>query len=176
MSEESAVVGGPELVNGSAEAQAGLYLTFELGTVTYGIGILKVQEIIGIMKVTHVPRTPEYVRGVVNLRGKVIPVVDLRLRFAMESMDDTDRTCIIVLQVAEAAGDVSMGVIVDEVAEVLEVTADQLEPPPALGLSVDSSYILGMGKVDDKVVLLLDVDNVLSGEDWGGLELETDQQ
>jgi purine-binding chemotaxis protein CheW len=114
-----------------------------------------------MMAVTRMPRTPSYVRGVVNLRGKVIPVLDLRLKFGMETRQDTDRTCIIVVQLQSSGSVVTMGIIVDEVSEVLDVTAEQIEPPPTFGVSVDVSFILGMGKVGQKVVLLLDADRIL---------------
>ncbi len=143
-------------------AQAGLYLTFELATETYGLEILKVQEIIGIMKVTSIPRTPDFVRGVINLRGKVIPVIDLRLKFGMESIENTDRTCIIVVQVSCGGEDITMGICVDEVAEVMDISTGQVEPPPSFGTSLDAQFIMGMGKVGDNVIMLLDVDKVLS--------------
>lgn len=149
--------------SGLAQRLAGKYLTFELGDEVYGLEILKVQEIIGMMNVTAVPKTPEFVRGVINLRGKVIPVVDLRQKFEMDAKEDTERTCIIMVQVAYNEDQVvTMGVIVDEVSEVLDIETSQIEPPPALGADIDATYILGMGKVDDKVVMLLDVDRVLS--------------
>lgn len=146
-------------------AKAGKYLTFNLGKEVYGIEILKVQEIIGMMQVTRVPRTPAFVRGVVNLRGKVIPVIDLRLKFALEGKEDTDRTCIIVVQVGIGGGSVIMGLIVDEVSEVLNVMAEQIEAAPSFGSKVDTDFILGMGKVAQKVVMLLDVDKVLAGDE-----------
>jgi purine-binding chemotaxis protein CheW len=147
------------------ESLAGKYLTFELGGEVYGLEILKVQEIIGMMNVTQVPRTPEFVRGVINLRGKVIPVVDLRKKFALEAQEDTEKTCIVVVQIAREGGEITMGAIVDEVSEVLDVGSEQIEPPPSFGTDVDTDFILGMGKVDQKVVMLLDVDKVLSGSD-----------
>lgn len=146
--------------------RAGQYLTFSLGTEVYGIEILKVQEIIGMMPVTKVPRTPEFVRGVINLRGKVIPVIELRTKFEMEARDDTNMTCIIVVQVATATQNVTMGVIVDEVAEVLAIAGEQIEPAPQFGSGVKTEFIMGIGKVASKVVILLDVDRVLS---WGEL-------
>ena len=146
-------------------AQAGKYLTFKLAAEEYGLEILKVQEIIKMMDITKVPRTPEFVRGVINLRGKVIPVVDLRLKFSMESKETTEKTCVIVVQVRRAGGTVTMGIIVDEVSEVLDVMAEQIEPAPEFGTAVDTAFILGMGKVGKKVVMLLDVDKVLSGEE-----------
>lgn len=146
-------------------AKGGKYLTFNLGREVYGIEILKVQEIIGMMSVTRVPKTPEFVRGVVNLRGKVIPVIGLRLKFGLAGKEDTDRTCIIVVQVALNGGSVIMGLIVDEVSEVLNVLAEQIEASPSFGAKVDTDFILGMGKVGQKVVMLLDVDKVLSTDE-----------
>jgi len=144
---------------------AGKYLTFKLDVEEFGLEILKVQEIIKMMDVTRVPRTPAFVRGVINLRGKVIPIVDLRLKFDMESRENTDKTCVIVVQVKRAGGTIVTGIIVDEVSEVLDVTAEQIEPPPEFGGSVDTAFILGMGKVGERVVTLMDVDRVLSSED-----------
>jgi len=155
-----------------ATAKPGKYLTFKLSEELYGLEILKVQEIIGLMSVTHVPRTPTYVRGVINLRGKVIPVIDLRLKFELASIPDTERTCIIVLQVARQGGTVTMGTIVDEVSEVLEVRGEQIEPAPSFGASVNTDFLLGVGKVDQKVVMLLDVDEVLAGGELGALDLD----
>jgi purine-binding chemotaxis protein CheW len=142
--------------------KAGKYLTFLMGKEVYGLEILKVQEIIGMMPVTHVPKTPDFVRGVINLRGKVIPVIELRRKFGMESRGDTERTCIVVVEVAWSAGTVTMGMLVDEVSEVLNVTTEQIEEPPSFGACVDTDFILGMGKVGAKVVILLDVDRVLA--------------
>ena len=145
--------------------RTGKYLTFKLGAEEFGLEILKVQEIIKMMDITKVPRTPRFVRGVINLRGKVIPVVDLRLKFGMENRENTDKTCVIVVQVAQggaASGAVTMGTIVDEVSEVLDITAGQIEPPPEFGSAVDTDFILGMGKVNKKVIMLLDINKVLS--------------
>mgnify|MGYP001348793650 CR=1 FL=1 len=143
-------------------AAAGKYLTFMLCGESYGVEILKVQEIIGMMNVTRVPRTPAFVRGVINLRGKVIPVVDLRLKFDMEAKEDTERTCIIVVQVVCGDDRITMGAIVDEVSEVMDLSAAQIEEPPSFGASVNTDFIMGVGKVDRRVVMLLDVDRVLS--------------
>ncbi len=147
----------------STQELAGKYLTFELSGEVYGLVILKVQEIIGMMAVTQVPRTPKFVRGVINLRGKVIPVIDLRIKFGLDSQEDTEKTCIIVVQVSQDGAEVTMGILVDEVSEVLDVASEQIEPPPSFGVGVDTEFILGMGKVAQKVVMLLDVDKVLSG-------------
>ena len=150
-------------------ALAGKYLTFRLDVEEFGLEILKVQEIIKMMDITRVPRTPAFVRGVINLRGKVIPVVDLRLKFEMEPKEATDKTCIIVVTVKRGTGAVVMGVIVDEVSEVMDVAAGNIEPPPSFGGVVDTSFILGMGKVGERVVTLMDVDKVLSVQDVGAV-------
>lgn len=142
--------------------KAGKYLTFRLGNEEYGLEILKVQEIIGMMNITRVPKAPPYVRGVINLRGKVISVVDLRLKFHMQPQEATGRTCVIVVQVDCGATNVTMGIIVDEVSEVVDVNSQQIEPTPSFGVAVNNDFILGMGKVGDKVLILLDIDKVLS--------------
>ncbi len=147
-------------------AKPGKYLSFVLGREEYGLEILKVQEIIGIMDVTRVPRTPSYVRGVINLRGRVIPVVDLRSKFQMPTIEDTEKTCVIVVQVTQGDLTVTMGVIVDEVSEVLSFTQEQIEAAPSFGGGMDEAeYITGMGKLGKKVVILLDADRVLKGEE-----------
>ena len=150
---------------GALSSLAGKYLTFKLDAEEFGLEILKVQEIIKMMDITRVPRTPAFVRGVINLRGKVIPVVDLRLKFDMEGKINTDKTCVIVVTVRRTTGSVVMGIIVDEVSEVLDVAGSSIEPAPEFGSSVDTSFILGMGKVGERVVTLMDVDRVLSGEE-----------
>ncbi len=149
---------------------AGKYLTFELGAEIYGLEILKVQEIMGMMGVTQVPRTPDFVRGVINLRGKVIPVMDLRLKFCMEKIEDTERTCIIVVQVDSEDSQITMGIIVDEVSEVLDISTEQIEPPPSFGTQVETDFIMGMGKIEEHVVILLDVDKVLSSGEVGVID------
>ena len=141
------------------------YLTFRLAEATYGIGILKVQEIIGLLRVTPVPGTPAFVRGVINLRGRVIPVVDLRTRFGMPVTPDTDRTCIVITQVEGRRGQATMGVIVEDVAEVVDLPADRLEDVPEFGIGVRTDFLTGVGRHGDEVVLLLDIDAVLSQEE-----------
>ena len=136
---------------------AGKYLTFMLGPETYGLDILKVQEIIGLLPITRVPKAPASIRGVINLRGKVIPVMDLTSRFGLPRREDTARTCIIVVEMARGESSVTMGLIVDEVSEVVNIEAENIEPAPDLGASVDAAYLLGMGKIGEKVVLLLDL-------------------
>ncbi len=134
------------------------YLTFRLGNEDYGLEILSVREIIGLMEITPVPKMPVFVRGVINLRGKVIPVIDLRLKFAMKQIDDTEETCIIVIDL----GEFLMGVVVDKVSEVLDIQQSDIEDSPDFGVSVDTNYILGIGKTRGKVVILLDIRKVLS--------------
>jgi purine-binding chemotaxis protein CheW len=142
---------------------AGKYLTFKLDNETYGIEILKVQEIMGVMPITKVPRAPGSIRGVVNLRGKVIPIIDLRLSFALGSQENTDRTCIIVVQVCIGGALRTLGVVVDEVSEVLNIGSEELEAAPSFGTNVNTDFLLGIGKVGKQVVMLLDVDRALSG-------------
>ena len=146
-------------------AKEGKYLTFSLAGEEYGIGILKVKEIIGMMNITPVPQTPEFVKGVINLRGKVIPVVDLRLRFALEAAAYTERTCIIVVEVAGANGSVMMGIVVDAVSEVLNIRGADIENTPAFGVRLNTDFILGMAKAAGGIKILLDIDRVLSSED-----------
>ncbi len=141
--------------------RAGKYLTFGLAKEDYGLEILKVREIIGMMDITPVPLTPEYFRGVINLRGKVIPVVDLRMKFGMESIEQTPNTCIIVVDVSG----VEMGVVVDRVSEVLDIVSEDIEDAPSFGADVDTEYIRGIGKTGGRVTILLDIDGVISSEE-----------
>lgn len=142
--------------------KAGKYLTFRLAAEEYGLEILKVQEIIQMQAITRIPRTPEFVRGVINLRGKVIPVVDLRRKFGLDHLEDTERTCIIVVQIRAQDHLMIMGVIIDEVREVLDIPEASIEDAPAFGASIDTEFILGMGKIGATVKILLDIDKVLS--------------
>lgn len=148
----------------------GKYLTFTLADEEYGIGILKIKEIIGMMPVTSVPQTPDFVKGVINLRGKVIPVMDLRLRFGMEAIDYTDRTCIIVVEITGETEKVMIGIVVDTVSEVLNIKAEEIEEPPGFGTKLDTDYILGMAKMEGGVKILLDIDRVLRSEEITLLE------
>jgi len=150
--------------------KAGKYLTFKLADEDYGLSLLKVREIIGMMPITSVPRTPDFVKGVINLRGKVIPVTDLRRRFEMPEIDYTDRTCIIVVEIRTAECTVQMGIVVDAVTEVLPVREDEIEPAPEFGASVDTRYILGMANMDGAVKILLDIDRVLTSEEIAEIE------
>jgi purine-binding chemotaxis protein CheW len=153
----------------SATFRGGKYLTFALGKEEYGLEILKVREIIGWMDITALPRTPACVKGVVNLRGQVIVVIDLRSKFSMEPAAKTDQTCIIVVEIAHAGRKLSTGIIVDRVSEVLEIPSDAIEDPPTFGTAVATDFILGMGKVGDAVKILLDIDKVLSSAEVAAL-------
>ncbi|MBC8551165.1 MAG: purine-binding chemotaxis protein CheW [Candidatus Brocadiales bacterium] len=140
--------------------QEGKYLTFVLGREVYGIEILKVREIIGLMDITTVPQTPEYMKGVINLRGKVIPVLDLRLKFSMPEEEHTKETCVIVVEV----NNTSVGIIVDSVSEVLEIKGGDIEEAPCFGQGIDTDFIIGLGKVKEKIIILLDIEEVLSSD------------
>jgi purine-binding chemotaxis protein CheW len=148
----------------------GKYLTFTLDNEEYGISILKIKEIIGMMPITTVPQTPEFVKGVINLRGKVIPVVDLRLRFGMTSIDYNERTCIIVVEIEGPAGTVMIGIVVDAVSEVLNIKAEEMEDTPTFGTTLETDYILGMAKMEGGVKILLDIDRVLNKDEIAVLE------
>lgn len=139
----------------------GQFLTFFLAEEEYGIEILKVETIIGTQTITPVPRTPEFIRGVINLRGQVIPVVDLRSKFGMESVEETEETVIIVVGVQG----IQMGVVVDKVSEVVDISDEDIEDAPSFGVKVNTDYILGIGKSDEKVKLLLDIEKVLSAQE-----------
>ena len=141
------------------------FLTFMLGKASYGIDVLKTREIIRLVDITAVPRMPDYVKGVINLRGRIIPVIDLRLRFALANADATERTCIVVVQVSLPGNlALQMGLIVDAVEEVINLPDADIEPPPNFGAQVTTDAILGMAKVRDSVKTLLDIDKVLAAD------------
>jgi purine-binding chemotaxis protein CheW len=144
---------------------AGKYLTFRLGRESYGIGVLRIREIIRNAEVTPVPQMPVYVKGVINLRGKIIPIVDLRLKFELSNIRDTEQTCIVVVQVRQASGiNALMGLLVDAVEEVVNFGANDIEETPNFGGSLDTEYILGMAKVRGAVKTLLDIDSVVAAD------------
>lgn len=151
------------------DARAGKYLTFQLANEEFGIRVLKVREIMGLQEITAVPQTPMHIKGVINLRGKVVPVVDLRLKFGLDAAEYTQRTCIIVTQVQGESGSILMGIVVDGVSEVLNLTAQEIEDTPDFGEAITGRYLLGMAKVKGKVKILLDIDKVLSSQDLHGL-------
>ena len=147
----------------------GKYLTFQLSEEGYGIGILKVREIIGMLPVTPVPQTPMFLKGVINLRGQVIPVVDLRLKFGLPEEEYTERTSIIVVEVKGLSTNIPIGIVVDTVSEVINIQAKEIEPAPAFGSTIDTNFILGMAKTGDGVKILLNIDFVLSAEELGAM-------
>ncbi len=154
----------------AATIRTGKYLTFSVKEEEYGIGILKVKEIIGMMPITPVPRTPEFVKGVINLRGKVIPVGDLRAKFGMPPIPYNDRTCIIVVEIDLESETLLIGIVVDSVSEVLNITENEIEAPPSFGTQLDTDYILGMAKTEHGVKILLNIDRVLSAAHLGRIE------
>ncbi|MDI6852458.1 MAG: chemotaxis protein CheW [Deltaproteobacteria bacterium] len=156
--------------NTALHDKEGKYLTFTLADEDYGLEILKVREIIGMMGITAIPQTPPYIKGVINLRGRVIPVIDLRLKFGLPSLEYGERTCIIVVDVLSRLGPVQVGVVVDSVSEVLNVGGGDITPPPAFGVQIDTGYILGIAKAKGGIKILLDIDRVLAAEELAGLE------
>ena len=150
-------------------ALAGKYLTIGLGTEAYGIPVLRVREIIRLQKITPVPQMPDYVKGVINLRGRVIPIVDLRVKFGVAA-EFADRTCIVVVQVQLAADQtVPMGLIVDRVEEVANLSAAEIEPAPDFGAKLSTEYMLGLAKGKGQVKTLLNLDRVIAAEMIGAL-------
>ncbi|GJQ58780.1 MAG: purine-binding chemotaxis protein CheW [Candidatus Scalindua sp. AMX11] len=139
----------------------GKFLTFVINKEEYGIEILKVREIIGVIGITPVPQTPDYLKGVINLRGKVIPIIDLRLKFSMQEEEHKQETCIIVVEVNNAP----IGIIVDNVSEVLDIRGEEVEDTPQFGHNIDTDYITGLGKAKEKIIILLDIEKVLSSEE-----------
>jgi purine-binding chemotaxis protein CheW len=148
----------------------GKYLTFTLAGEEYGIGILKVKEIIGIITITAIPQTPPYVKGVINLRGKVIPVIELRLKFGLPPMEYTDRTCIIVIEITKETGRILIGILVDSVSEVLNIKGADIEDTPNFGTRLNTDFILGMAKTGGSIKILLDIDRVMNAEEVAVLE------
>ena len=149
--------------------RAGKYLIFHLGAEEFGTEVLKVREIMGLQDITSIPQVPAYVKGVLNLRGKVIPVIDLRLKFGMPPEDYTPRTCIIVMHSHQTEEDATIGMIVDGVVEVLNLTAADIEDTPDFGPGIVTPYLTGMAKIKGKVKILLDIDHVLSSNELDGL-------
>jgi purine-binding chemotaxis protein CheW len=151
------------------EQEQGQYLTFMLGGEIFAIGILHIKEIIEYGTLTAVPMMPEYIRGVINLRGAVVPVVDLSARFGRKSMDVSRRTCIVIIEVMNEDVQQDIGVVVDMVNEVLEIPESEIEPGPSFGAKIRADFIGGMGKVDGKFVIILNVDKVLSVDELANI-------
>lgn len=145
----------------NVDSRAGKYLTFFLASEEYGVEILKVQEIIGRLPITPVPLTSKYMRGVINLRGKIHPIMDLKIKFNMDQTQMTDETCIIVIKTAS----MMMGILVDKVSEVVDVVSEDIEDTPSFGSDVNPEYLLGVGKTGGRVRLLLDIEKVLTASD-----------
>lgn len=141
---------------------AGKYLTFYLAEEEYAVEILKVQEIIQMQSVTKVPKVPGFVRGIINLRGKVIPIVELRVKFGMEPVEDTDKTAIVVIKINNGESEITMGIIIDDVKEVKDLEAYNIEASPSFGTEIDTEFIMGICKSDINVSILLDIDKILT--------------
>ncbi len=163
-----------EQANKALMEKEGKYLTFALGPEEYGLEILKVREIIGYMDITAVPQTPDHVKGVINLRGQVIPVIDLRAKFGMPVAERTDQTCIIVVEISQDGRRFNTGIVVDHVQEVLDIAGDDIEDAPQFGSNVETDFILGMGKIGDTVKILLDIDRVLVSDELESFSSTTD--
>jgi purine-binding chemotaxis protein CheW len=166
MSVQTEIPGGSQLENGGITARGGKFLTFFLSREEYGIEILKVHEIIGLLPITRVPHTQQCLKGVINLRGKVIPVVDLRLKFGMPPVESTSQTCIIVVHIHG----IEVGVIVDCVAEVIDIHDGEIAPAPAFGNGFNTDFIHGIGNTKERVRILLNIDRVLPSEDFFQIE------
>ena len=159
-----------EEMENAGTGRGGKYLTFTMADEEYGISILKIKEIIGMMQITTVPQTPDFIKGVINLRGKVIPVIDLRLKFGMASIPYNDRTCIIVVEIDAENATVLVGIVVDSVSEVLNIREEDIEETPTFGTKLDTQYILGMAKMEGGVKILLNIDRVLSSDEITAIE------
>ena len=152
------------------DSRTGKYLTFFLASEEYGVEILKVQEIIGRMPITPVPLTSKYIRGVINLRGKIHPIMDLKIKFGMDETRMTDETCIIVIKTST----LMMGILVDKVSEVVNVASGDIEDTPSFGAEVNTEYLLGVGKAGGRVRLLLDIEKVITATDVINMKKATD--
>ncbi len=151
------------------DPRAGKYLTFKLGKEEFGIPVLKVKEIMGVQDITSVPGTPAHLKGVLNLRGKIIPVVDLRLKFSFPDTPFTEQTCIIVVQIVQEGDQSMIGLIVDGVSEVLTIAAADIEDPPDFGEGVETPFVLGIAKFKGSVKILLKIEDVLTLQELRGL-------
>ncbi len=159
-----------EATGGIAADRSGKYLVFQLDREEFGIRVLQVREIMAVQEITAVPQTPAHIKGVINLRGKIIPVVDLRLKFGLPEAEYTQHTCIIVVQVQRETSPMPVGIVVDGVAEVLNLAAEDIEDTPDFGHGATTAYLLGMAKVKGKVKILLDIDRVLTAQELRGLD------
>ena len=148
---------------------SGKYLTFDLIEEEFALALLRVKEIIGMMEITPVPRTPGFILGVINLRGKVIPVVDLRTKFGLDYREPDDRTCVVVGEVIKGDETIQIGIVVDHVNEVVDVKPEDVAPTPSFGVALQTEFILGLAKLGDKLKIILDIDKVLTAEEVAGI-------
>ncbi len=142
------------------------YLTFKLGDEVFALDISKVREVLDFTAVTRVPQTPEFMRGVINLRGNVVPVMDMRLKFGMSATERTVNTCIIITEIALDGEETIIGAMADSVREVLDIAADQVEPPPRLGAKINTDFLRGMGKHDDQFIMILEADKIFAAGEF----------
>jgi purine-binding chemotaxis protein CheW len=156
--------------------EGGKFLTFLLDQEIYGIPIKKAREIIGVMEITHIPKTKAYIKGVINLRGKIIPIIDLRLKFGMIEKPYTDRTCVIVIEIGTQEGRRLVGVAVDTVAEVVNIQKGEIELPPDYDAQIEGDFLAGIGKLKEKVVMILDIEKVLSREELSYFKHELSEE
>jgi purine-binding chemotaxis protein CheW len=152
-------------MNVKVETKTATYLTFRIGKEDYAVDVLKVREILELVKITQVPKTPSFMKGVINLRGSVVPVVDMHIKFGLPSEEQTVDTCIIVMEVSIRGEVVVLGAIADMVKEVIDIDGENVEPPPRIGTAVDVEFIEGIGKIGDEFVIILDINKVFSEED-----------
>jgi purine-binding chemotaxis protein CheW len=148
------------------------YLTFVLDREVFALDIGKVREVLDYTTVTKVPQTPDFMRGVINLRGNVVPVVDMRLKFGISATENTVNTCIIIVEVTVDGETTVLGAMADSVQEVLDLEADQIEPPPRIGTRVRTDFIRGMGKRDDQFIMILDIDRIFSLDELAAVQGE----
>lgn len=160
----------PRAQTAEIQAKPGKYLTFKLANEVYGIAIHHVREIIGMAPITAVPNTPSSVRGLINLRGKIISVIDLRLKFNMQAKETKRETCIVVVTIRTQNGQLTIGAVVDSVCEVVQIETENLEPPPTFGVRVDTTFLMGLARSASEVRLLLDIERVLSDDETRAIE------
>lgn len=161
MTELAADVQAPMNIQSSSDSESGQFLTFMLAGEEYGVDILRVQEIKGWDSATPIPNVPEFIRGVINLRGTIVPIVDLRRRFLLETIEYGKTTVVVVLKVRGERGERTMGFVVDAVSDVYNVAKDQLRPPPDFGATVSTEFVKGLATIDTKMVILLDIDRLI---------------
>jgi purine-binding chemotaxis protein CheW len=152
------------------ETQGGRYLTFLIDNESYGLPIKKVKEIIGLMEITHIPKTRNYIKGVINLRGKIIPLMDFRLKFGMDEKAYNERTCIIVIEVDSTERQKLVGIVVDAVSDVVKIQKGDIEPPPDYNNKSEGDVLIGIGKLKDKVILILNIEKILNYDEITSLE------